>query len=241
MTIALSAVMFAFNEAEHLESVVRRTLDDLAEACADFELILVDDGSSDATPDILARLAQELPALRVITHAENRGIGEAVHTGYAATRKDWVCILPADGQITMSEYRKLMPAAEAGADFVMGRYGHRRGEVDSLHRVVLSNGLRAFMWVMLGVSRRIDSAFLFRRALLDDIPLVTRSFFVNLELPVRAIRDGYRVETVDMEVFPRISGSSKVVNWTRISTVGRDVVRLRMALWRERLAGRRRG
>jgi len=234
MSFSLSAVMFAFNEAEHLESVVRQTLADLAASTDDHQLVVVDDGSSDETPAILARLEAELDGLRVVTHPENRGIGEAVHTGYGAVTKDWVCILPADGQITMAEYRKLMPAAKDGAEFVLGRYGQRRGEVDALHRVVLSGGLRLFMWLMLGVGRKIDSAFLFKRSMLDEMRLTSRSFFVNLELPVRAYRGDYRVEVVEMEVFPRISGQSKVVNMKRMRIVGMDVLRLRLQFWKER-------
>jgi dolichol-phosphate mannosyltransferase len=232
MSPTVSAVMFAFNEAAHLEAVVRETLADLAAHTSDHQLVVVDDGSTDETPGILVRLAAEHQPLTVVTHPENRGIGEAVHSGYSVATMDYVCILPADGQIRMSQYIDLLEVAEAGADLILGRY-RQRGEVDRFHRLVLSRGLRLMIWAVLGVRRQIDSAFLFRRSLLDEIPLTSRTFFVNLELPIRVIRGGYRVEEVPMEVFPRISGRSKVVQTGKIARVARDVFKLRLQLWRE--------
>ncbi|MFP6765888.1 MAG: glycosyltransferase family 2 protein, partial [Planctomycetaceae bacterium] len=176
----VSVVLPVFNGARTIANSVQSILD---QTLRNIELIVVDDGSTDNTGALLGRLAAELDRVHVVTHPENRGIGEAVHTGYGAVTKDWVCILPADGQITMAEYRKLIPTAQSGADFVLGRYGQRRGQVDARHRVILSGGLRLFMWMLLGVGQKIDSAFLFRRNILDDVALTSRSFFVNLELP----------------------------------------------------------
>lgn len=235
MAIELSAVMFAFNEGEHLERVVLESLAELDRHTGDHQLVVVDDGSTDQTPHILARLARGNERLTVVTHPENRGIGAAVHSGYAAATKTFVCILPADGQVRISEYVQLFPAAEFGADLVLARY-QQRGQVDGLYRVALSRGLRAMMWGVLGVGRHIDPAFVFRRSLLDELPLTSRTFFVNLELPVRIIRAGYRVEEVPMTVFPRISGQSKVIQAGRIARVARDVFKLRAQLWRERFS-----
>lgn len=232
---SLSAIMFAFNEGQHIEGCVRATLADMAERLDDHELVVVDDGSSDDTPEILASLAQEFPRLVVVTHPENRGIGEAVHTGYGAASKDYALIMPADGQVTLAEYSKLFDAVSAGADLVLASYV-QRGEVDGAHRMILTGGLRVIIGLSLGVWRKLDAAFIFRRKLLEEMPLKTRSFFVNLELPIRAIRAGKRVEVVPMELFPRISGSSKVVRLGRIATVLRDVGKLRLALWSERLS-----
>lgn len=233
-SFSLSAIMFAYNEAAHLEEVIRRTLAVLEAQLNDYELIIIDDGSRDATPEVLKRLSQELPALRVVTHTQNRGIGEAVHTGYSHARKAYVCILPADGQVTLSEYVKLFPRVAAGADLVLARY-RQRGEVDGLFRMVLSRGLRLMMLGVLGVNRQIDGVFIFRRSLLERFPLTTRSFFVNLELPIRGLRAGIWVEEVEIEVFPRISGKSKVVRVDRIKQVAGDVARLRVQLWKERM------
>lgn len=235
--VRLTAVMFAYNEGPHIESVVREAAADLARLCEAFQLVVVDDGSRDETPAVLARLAAEIPQLDVVTHPENRGIGEAVYTGYAQARLDYVCILPADGQVKVAEYAKLLPAVVDGADVVLARY-RQRGETDGAHRIVLTEGLRLLVWALLGVGRKIDAAFIFRRALLSEVPLKTRSFFVNVELPIRLIRGNYRVSQVEIELFPRVAGQSKVLRLGRIATVFRDVLLLRYHLWRERLTGR---
>lgn len=232
--IPLSAVMFAFNEGKHIEAVIRETLSVLAKNTTDHELVVVDDGSTDETPRILAELDREFDHLVVVRHPKNIGIGEAVHSGYGRASKDYICILPADGQVTLAQYVNFFQPAVDGADLVLARYTNR-GEVDVLKRMVLSNGLRLVMRFLLGVNYHIDAAFLFRRSLLDEIPLTSRSFFVNLELPIRIIRAGYRVEERPMEVFPRISGSSKVVDPGRIKRVAMDLMRLRVRLFREQL------
>jgi len=227
--------MFAYNEGQHLEQVVGDTITELDAHFDDYELILVDDGSSDDTPQILAELAKRYENLNVVTHPQNRGIGEAVHTGYAAATKEYALILPADGQITLNQYVNLFGAIEDGADMALARY-KQRGEVDSALRMFLSGGVRLLVWTVLGVGRKLDSAFIFRRSLLEDFSLTTRSFFVNLELPIRALRGDYVVVEVPMEVFPRISGTSKVVNAGRIRRVMTDIGLLRLQLWRESLA-----
>jgi glycosyltransferase involved in cell wall biosynthesis len=229
---SVSAVMFAFNEAANVAEAVAATLRVLEAHTDDHEVVLVDDGSTDGTPAIVADLREREPRLQAVRHPVNRGIGEAVHTGYAYASKDFVCILPADGQVRMSEYVGLFEAARAGADMVLARY-QQRNQVDGLHRLILSGGLRLMMRALLGVDRQIDAAFLFRRALLDELPLTSRSFFVNLELPIRVIRAGYRVEEAPMRVFPRASGRSKVVRARQVASVALDLLALRLRLWRE--------
>ncbi|MBN1947282.1 MAG: glycosyltransferase family 2 protein [Bradymonadales bacterium] len=236
MPIDLSVVMFAYNEGRHLRQVVTETIHELDRHAGDYEIILVDDGSTDDTPAIVQELAACCPRLVGIRHPVNRGIGEAVHTGYRAATHEFLCILPADGQIRMSEMVKLFDAARRGADLVLGRY-RQRGEVDSVFRMVLSKGLRMLMRVLLGVDRQIDSAFLFRRSILSEIPLKSRSFFVNLELPIRVLRGRYRVAEEEITVFPRISGSSKVVKGRQVVSVARDLLKLRLQIWGENRGG----
>jgi hypothetical protein len=147
---------------------------------------------------------------------------------------DYLSILPADGQVKVSEIEKLIPGAEAGADMVVGYYTQRQ-EVDGAWRMFLSKGLRALMAVSLGTTRPMDGVYLLKRSLLKEIPLKSDSFFVNLELPVRAIRDGYDVRSVPVEVFARRAGASKVANLRHIRRVARELALFRVHLLMERL------
>lgn len=239
MSLRLSVIMFAYNEAENLEPVVEETLADLealrqAGSLEDYQLVLLDDGSTDATGDLMYALAQRHPRITPLSHGTNRGIGAAVKTGFAAARMDYLTILPADGQVRISETIKFFPGAEDGADMVVGYYT-QRGQVDGMGRVVLSKGLRLMMRLMLGTSRPMDGVYLLRRDLLKQLPLTSDTFFVNLELPVRAIRAGFDVRSQPVEVFARRAGASKVSNLKRIARVAREVARFRVQLLSESL------
>ncbi len=238
MGIGLTVVMFAYNEQDNLRPVVEETLRAMDEALGsildDYQLVLVDDGSRDQTGAVLDALAREYPRITPLSHGTNRGIGAAVKTGFSAARMDYVSILPADGQVAFAELVKLIPSVEDGADMAVGYYT-QRGQIDGVFRLVLSRGLRQVMNVVLGTQRPMDGVYMFRRALLKTIPLKSETFFVNLELPVRVIREKYDVRSIPVEVLARRSGHSKVVGMGRIAKVGREVLRFRWNLLVERM------
>lgn len=234
MAFSLSIVMFAFNEEENLGPVVGEAVEALDRLVgegrlSDWQLVLLDDGSSDGTYARICALAAETPKILPMTHGTNRGIGAAVKTGFAATVMDYVSILPADGQVTVGELAKLIPEVEAGADMALGYYT-QRGQVDGGLRLFLSKGLRQVMRLALGTQRPMDGVYMFRRTMLRALPLKSETFFVNLELPVRAMRAGYDVRSVPVEVHARLSGSSKVLGLTRIARVGGEVLKFRANL-----------
>ncbi|MEL6177579.1 MAG: glycosyltransferase family 2 protein [Myxococcota bacterium] len=240
MAISLSIVMFAYNEHDNISPVVAEVVDSLTtrlgEELTDYQLILVDDGSTDGTHTLIEALAADNPRITPMSHGTNRGIGAAVKTGFAAARMDYISILPADGQVAVDELYKLLPSIEAGADMALG-YFTQRGQVDGPIRWILSRGLRQLMRMALGTQRPMDGVYMFRRTLLRELPLTSQTFFVNLELPVRAIRDALDVRSVAVEVRPRRSGQSKVLGLRRMVRVGREVLAFRIQLIREQLGG----
>lgn len=236
MRITLTVIMFAYNEGENIEPVVNETVRHLEQRKTawldDYQLVLVDDGSNDDTATKIDGLAKGNARILPLSHGTNRGIGHAVKTGFAAARMDYVTILPADGQVTVSEIDKLVPGVLDGADFVVGFYTQRQA-VDGLFRMILSRGLRAWMRVLLGVRQPMDGVYLFKRSLLKQLRLTSDTFFVNLELPIRAERQGLDLRSVPVEVHPRRSGQSKVLGLQKIAAVGTEVIRLRLQFWKE--------
>src|SRR5690349_12024469 len=105
----LSLVLPAHNEAGNIEWVVREALAALPKAFRTSEIIVVDDGSTDETPAITARLATENLRVRVIRHPLNRGYGAALRTGFAAARGDRVMFMDADRQFNIREVNRLAP------------------------------------------------------------------------------------------------------------------------------------
>ena len=100
--------MFAYNEEENIAFCMSEALEFLASSTDDYELILVDDGSSDGTADAARSVQRADPDhVQVVSYRPNRGIGGALKAGYRAARKDYVTCLPADGQVPPSGLQNL--------------------------------------------------------------------------------------------------------------------------------------
>lgn len=221
--------MFAYNEEENIAFCMEEALTFLASATQDYELILVDDGSSDGTADEARSVQAVHPDhVRVVSYTPNRGIGGALKAGYDVATKDWISCLPADGQVPPSGLQNLFDVVlqDPAIDLVTCHFPHRFQEADNLMRKVLSRGLRVVLWAATGVDRKMDGVYLVPREVVQSLPLQSETFFLNLELPIRAIRSGLRPGETTMHIRPRRSGESKVVNGRRIRMVLTETLRL---------------
>lgn len=229
---ALSLVVFAYGEAENVPAVLGDIRGWLRSRAAPFELIFVDDGSRDGTGAVAERVLADEPHARVLEHDRNRGIGAALKTGVSAATLPWVTFLPCDGQITPTSLDVLLAAAETAdaCDVVFSVYRDRN---DGWHRTLLSWGIRALIRGMLGVDLRSDGPYLFRRELFVPEALPPDSFFLNFEFPLRMLRAGRPTAVVSIGCEPRRAGRSKSSGLRRIAGVARDLVDLRLRLWRE--------
>ncbi len=224
--MGISIVIPAYNEEANLEVVVRQTLLVLPEISPDYELILVDDGSTDGTGVIADWLAAEQEHIHVIHHPHNMGLGAALRTGFSWVRYELVSSLPADGQIAPADMKRFAEAME-GVDVVTGYFTHRE---DAFYRDILTWGLRLFMHVLFGKLPRLQGARMFRRELLDGIELYSTTGLMNLELIVKASRKGCKFREIPIEALPRMSGNSKVTNTTTILKTMLEMLKLRWSL-----------
>ncbi|MCB9524963.1 MAG: glycosyltransferase family 2 protein [Myxococcales bacterium] len=224
--------MAAFNEEDALPECAARNLAFLREHVADGELIIVDDGSSDGTPALVDALAAEHPEVVGLHLAQNSGMGAALLRGFAEARKDWVTIMPADGQIDPYELLDFFAVAD-DADLITSLYKNREY---TLGRKVLSLGLRALTATVVGTRARTEGIYLVRRAVLEQLGASSHSFLLNLEIPIRAKRGGFRVKTVYMNVHDRIAGHSKATSFARIQQTFSELFRLRVRMEGERVA-----
>jgi glycosyltransferase involved in cell wall biosynthesis len=221
---SLSVVLVAYNEQANLRPTAIETVEFLEGRVSDPELVIVDDGSTDGTHSEAVDVAAMRPWISVLRHDRNRGMGAALKTGYARVNKEYVTFLPADGQIAPESIDALLNAAE-GADLVVSSYSHRE---DSTVRWVLSRGLRLATWVLAGERVRSEGIYLVKRSVLGSLPLRSDTFFLNLELPIRASWARYAINETRMSARPRRSGQSKVVSVSRILGVLTDLIRLRI-------------
>ncbi|MFN3202859.1 MAG: dolichyl-phosphate beta-glucosyltransferase [Bradymonadia bacterium] len=125
----LSIVIPAYNEAARIGVSLRNTLDYLDAHVPSHEVIVVDDGSSDETAEVVAGMFQGKPHLRVIRYTPNRGKGHAVRTGMLSARGDYVVFTDADGSTPIEEVEKLLFHLQRGADMVMGSRGLPESEI----------------------------------------------------------------------------------------------------------------
>ena len=218
--------VLAYNEEGNVQAVVRESVAYLEGAVEDWELLLVDDGSSDGTGALCDDLsaARDDGRVRVLHHDTNQGMGAGLQTAYAAATKAWVFHLPADGQIDPATLDLYFPAALAGADVVTGAYDQRG---DGPLRWAMSRGLRFLVWWATGSRVKNHAPYLFRRALWAVHPSQARSFFLNQEFVIRCEQASVPLATVTTRPRPRMSGRSKVAAWPRIRLVFNELMRMR--------------
>lgn len=233
--LPLSLVVFAYNEATNVPVVLPDILAWLRARRGEWQLVFVDDGSTDGTRAEVEKICNDDPRCVVIAHPRNMGIGAALKTGVRASVREWVTFLPCDGQIPVGELDRLTDAAVRQKVRVV--FSVYRSRNDGAYRKILSAGVRGLIRLVHGVKLRSDGPYLFRRELFDPDLLEPDSFFLNFEFPIRMLRAGEPHAIVTIECRPRLSGHSKSTGYRRIVGVARDLVGLKVRLLRERLAG----
>jgi glycosyltransferase involved in cell wall biosynthesis len=204
----LSLVMPAYNEAAGIADVVAEAHEALAGLGYEFEILVVDDGSADATAERVGELAATWPRVRLLRHSRNLGYGAALRTGFEAAEFELVAFTDADGQFFMEDLDELVPHA-ATAPVVVGRRIDRK---DPWRRRVLSWGYNVLARTLLKTGvRDCDCALkVFRREALAYLLPESAGFFVNSEMLTRARRFGWDVVEVGVRHRPRREGTSKV-------------------------------
>ncbi|QDU57235.1 glycosyltransferase [Aeoliella mucimassa] len=218
----ISLVLPAWNESEALPRAVEEADKALRSVADEYEILVVNDGSTDGTAECLENLASEYPALRAIHHEQNRGYGAALRTGFAAARCDLVMFTDADVQFDLSEVRRFVVLAE-DYDIVCG---YRIDRKDSPLRCFYSRGYNLLVRTLIGTSvRDIDCAFkMFRREKLQQLEITTDGFLVNTELLTGARQRGFSVVEVGVTHRPRCEGQS-TVSVTHIPVVLTNLLR----------------
>lgn len=207
---SLSAFFPAYNEERNVPVMVERLTAVLPTVADDYEIIIVDDGSADATGAVADRLAAADPHVRVVHHPVNRGYGGALQSGFAASRKAYVFFTDGDGQFDVSEISLLLPFVPE-YDVVVGyRLDRVEGGLRKLN-AHLWNGLvhRLFHIPV----RDVDCAFkLFKREVFDVIRIEAEGAMISTEMLARAAKAGFRIHEVGVHHYERKHGKPTGAN-----------------------------
>ena len=216
---SLSVVFPAYNDGGTIASMVAAASIASRQVTDDFEIIVVNDGSSDYTADMLKEMQTRYPELRVVTHEKNRGYGGALRSGFSAAVKDWVFYTDGDSQYNPLELTELAQAVYNGAELVNG-YKLKRN--DSLARILIGRAYHYFVKLTFRIRiRDVDCDFrLIPRQILHDIELKSASGAICLEL-VKKIEDaGYVFAEVPVNHYSRKYGVSQFfIPWRIVRTL----------------------
>ena len=207
---SISVFFPCYNEQDNVGRTVERALKVLERLNMDFEVIIVNDGSSDRTAQIADDLAKKDGRIKVVHHKINLGYGAALQSGYAAATKELVFYTDGDGQFDMNEMPPLLPLMEQ-YDIVSC---YRLNRQDPIVRKINGWCWTKLVCFLFGMKiRDIDCAFkLYKRQVFKDMPLSSKGALINAEVLARAARRGYRITQKGVHHFPRTAGSQTGAN-----------------------------
>jgi glycosyltransferase involved in cell wall biosynthesis len=215
----------AYNDGGTIASLVIRAVQTASRLTPDFEVIVVNDGSSDATGEIADELARTYPQVRVVHHARNRGYGGALRTGFATATKDLIAYTDGDAQYDPAELEVLWNRLTPDADMVTGYMIQRS---DPMHRIIIGRLYHHTVKLLFRLRvRDVDCDFrLMRREIFSRVKLERDTGVICLEM-MRKIQDaGFRVVEVPVHHYHRTHGRSQFFNVRRVFWTGVDVLKL---------------
>ncbi len=233
---SITAFFPAYNDGGTIASMVLSAILVLKPLTSDYEVIVINDGSTDYTKDILDELERKYEQVRVIHHPKNKGYGGALRSGFANATKDLIFYTDGDAQYDVRDLRVLWEAMKEGVDMVNG---YKISRSDPFYRVIIG---RLYHWLAklaFGLRiRDVDCDFrLMRRSIFDRVTLESDSGVICVEM-VKKIQDaGFNIVEAPVRHYSRAYGLSQFFNFRRIARALTDMAKLWWRLRRPQLQG----
>ena len=223
-----SIIIFCYNEKETIALVVDKAQEVLKNlAPQKNEIVIVDDGSTDGSADIIKGLSEKHNNIRVIYHSPNKGIGEALLSGYRNAQYENVCAVPADAQFDVEE---LLPHATIDSNTFISFYRVENTSY-SVFRNVLSWVNKKINKLFLGMAMRdVNWVLVYKMAKIKELDLRLNSSLVGSEICSKLLIGGNQLQEIESTYQPRISGESKGASFKVILQAFRDTMKLIMVI-----------
>ncbi len=202
----LSVFFPLFNEEGNVETLVKKAIDVLETLKLEYEVILVNDGSTDGTGEAVEKLVSENPRIKAINHPKNLGYGEALKSGFYNAKYETIVYTDGDGQFDFSEITKFLEKIK-DYDLVIGYRIKRR---DPMFRILFKKGWKLSLLTFFGLTLKdVDCGFkMIKRKVLEKIPHLesSRGAMINAELAIKTKKYGFKVTQTGVSHYPRLSG-----------------------------------
>jgi glycosyltransferase involved in cell wall biosynthesis len=227
MKPSVSLVIPMYNEELNIEHAAAAAVESLDKYSSDWEIVIVDDASTDSSPRIAASLATADPRIRVLRHEKNRKLGGTLRTGFAAATKELVFYMDADVPFDPDVLGRAVRAMElTGADMIAA-YRHDR-TMEGFKRAVYTLVYNTLIGILFGWPHRdINFSFkLMKRRVLEAITLKSEGSLIDAELVVKAKNRGFSIQQIGIDYFPRSRGESHLGSFTVVLKIIRELIAL---------------
>ena len=227
----VSLVIPVYRDERTVADVVTRALSLLDEVAERYEVIVVDDGSPDASGRIADELARTHAAVRVAHHPRNIGYGAAFKTGVAMSRHEWVCMVDGDTEYDVYDLKRMLMLRHYYPVVIAFRYR----KLYSTLRIFVSYVYNALLRFLFRTRFRDISTGIrvVHRSVLAEVMIRSNSPFVGAELAIKAMLRGFPVGEVGIQTFPRKFGTGSVLTAGNVLKTLRDVFRMRREVFSE--------
>lgn len=227
--ISLSAVLPAHNEEENIETTVSQCVSYLEKNVGSYEVIVVNDGSSDNTRGIVEKISPTNPSVILVNHQVNRGYGEALLSGFEKASLDYIFFMDSDGQFNISDLDRMLPSANESDVLI----GYREDRADSPLRSLNAWMYAMYIYFMFGLKvKDMDCAFkVFPSKAYHSVrPIMSGGALFTAEFLIKLKNHGFKIKEFPVRHFPRRFGTQSGANIKVILRMFKESWKLRNEL-----------